>query len=235
MCNMNRILLTSFYVIFSLTLTLTSTKVSVGDPSPKPIPGKITHSPYPAPSSKDWDPSSILKPSTRPSPRPSTRPSPRPSSFPSSWPSSFPSAFPSSWPSSFPSAFPSPYPDNSKHEAAKEIMRHMDCIWINGLNEHDQWVSQVSAYPVQNCGKKGTKVCTGTAMCHVKLQSSIPNSAVTIYLENVMCTTSGNKCKTASDCVREGGILEDVGIDVVQQAPAGVNVFKPTQSAVGAE
>lgn len=108
-------------------------------------------------------------------------------------------------------------PSYPKGKATKLPVEGIDCFWVDKAGKGYSRVDETPAYPVPDCtdaNGRDQKVCNGTTRCRVTVKTTTGTKNFTAFFENVMCGGKGAKCKEATACVKDGGILQAVKADL---------------------
>lgn len=92
-------------------------------------------------------------------------------------------------------------------------------MWVYNIEATEP--TEPIGYLITGCVSLGGApyVCTGTLKCSFFTDEG----PVSVYFENVMCQTKGDRCPAPSDCLFDGGLLRDF--------TGGYGVYRPSDKA----
>lgn len=128
------------------------------------------------------------------------------------------------------------YPYGGVQNPAYELSPILDffdtfsCDWVESsdVDVDSEETTKITGYPIRGC--MDGPVCHGTTRCKVTFKGdSGEMTAATFFVENTICSGPGvNECENATKCVREGGVFNSIGPDVVRKGLQGEpKVFNP--------
>ena len=103
-------------------------------------------------------------------------------------------------------------PKGLSYGGQQEFFDDTQCQWVD---ETGTPTNMVTSYYMRSCGN--ARVCVGSAKCNAKLPDG---STFTYFLDGVTCAANaGGGCLVATECVLDGGFLDDVPVRQLMRSP----------------